>query len=168
MSTFLAQFAHNNRGVTTRFLPAVANAVHATPRNLATAYVVRAVGTCDPATGTAFIETAEACTAAATALGQPDTEPTVLAAGDTASATMPHGCYHKASNHVDTQLWFNEAGMNDSTDTERVSICGEFRAVAPSLDAPATLRLDLQTCASPAVLLECQLSLPNSLTTTVV
>ena len=106
-------------------------------------YTAQEVGTCDAAAGSAFIETADDCVAAATALGLPDVKPTVLTAEVTASATMPHGCYHKASNHADTQLWFNEAGMNDSTDTERVSICGEFRAVAPSLDATATLRLDL-------------------------
>ena len=100
-------------------------------RDPTSGFVARAVGNCDPAAGTTWIETAEACSAAATALGHADTEPTVLTAGVTASATLPAGCYLKASNPAVTQLWFNEGdGVRDSTDTKRVSICGEFRRVA--------------------------------------
>ena len=70
-----------------RSLLAGAEAVRGT-RDPTSGFVARAVGNCDPAAGTTWIETAEACITADTALEHLDTEPTVLTAGVTAGTTF--------------------------------------------------------------------------------
>ena len=60
----------------------------------------------------------DGCRAAAAALGLDDTTARALSRGD-----RPHGCYYKASNANNRQLYFNSDGDRTSNDLARPSIC---------------------------------------------
>eukprot|EP01062_Namystynia_karyoxenos_P083154 TRINITY_DN9506_c0_g1_i1.p1 TRINITY_DN9506_c0_g1~~TRINITY_DN9506_c0_g1_i1.p1 ORF type:complete len:1606 (+),score=461.71 TRINITY_DN9506_c0_g1_i1:84-4820(+) len=81
--------------------------------------------------GTEPVTSDAECTFAATSVGLEEVSLTV------ADARRPRGCYLKPHNAQGYRLWFNTAGVTNSSDTARRVLCATPAAHNPSPAAPA-------------------------------
>lgn len=94
--------------------------------------VLREVGNCNADGDFEHLDTSADCEEAAGILGLGDTTVRSIS-----SENRPHGCYVKADNARDRQLFFNTDGDLESDDARRVSICSEAQPPAPTPPGPA-------------------------------